>query len=207
MITVCDNGIAAHVENTLGFPASKVIYGTLESARNFWVRKNNGTEVLPYMSFIRRIEFDDEDRGARRVFVSTPSGLYKATCAKIRLQYTLEHICSRVAEQTDLIKRYIFWATREPVISVPDTQFNGSPWVFPIEFESAEDSSDLEAEEETGRIIRTTFTFAVKAVAVAFDNSGEGTEYGEINSVLGNIHLYDGVSTANAVTVAQINFS
>ncbi len=207
MITVCDNGIAAHIETALGFPANRMVYGTLESARNYWVRKNSGNESLPYMSFMRRIEFDDEDRASRKVYVTSPNGVYKASFAKIRLSYTLDHICSRVADQTDLIKRFIFWAAREPVVTVPDTQFNGDPWTFPIEFDSPEDSSDLEAEEETGRIVRTTLTFSVKTIAVAFDNDGEGTEFGLIENVLGNIHLYDGVSTAGASAATQINIS
>lgn len=205
MIVTCDNGIASHIESALGFPTTNVVYGTLESARNAWVRKNHGKELLPFMSFIRRIEFDDEDRASRSIYVTSPSGIYKASFAKIRLSYTLEHVCSRVAEQTDLIKKYIFWASREPVVQVPDTEFDGSPWSFPIEFESPEDSSDLESEEETGRIVRTTFTFTVKTIAVSFDNDGEGTEYGLISQVLANIHMYDGVNTSGATEVASID--
>jgi len=205
VITVCDSGIAGVIEEQLSVPATSVVYGTLEAARNFWVRKNNGKEVLPYMAFSRRVEFDDTDRAIRSVNVVTADGVSKASFARIRVSYTLEHVCAKVADQTALIKKYMFWGSRNPVISIPDTLFDGEDWVFPIECDSPEDNSDLEAEEETGRVVRTTLLFTVKTVAVEFDNTGDGTEYSQITSILARIHCYDGFSTNNSVVVATLD--
>lgn len=196
MIVFIDGKIASILSEMLGVDASSIVYGRLPVARNFWVRHNEGIEKLPYVSFFREIDFG-ERRDVQTVNVKTSGESKAVKFTPIVLKYTVEHIGDSVMEQTNMIRDYMFWVNDSPTFEFDSVE--GDPWVLGGVFEAPEDNSDLEDEEESGRIVRTTFSFEINAYLTS-----ESVISGVIDDILASIYLYDGVVDDYVVKVADI---
>jgi len=162
----------------IGFPKDRVIFGQLETARNFWIRYNaekSGVAMRPYMTFFRKYRFHDTNKMwyKTQLLDVNNEGTYMEH-SYCWLDYTIEIIdgpdvangAGGILGQNTYIKKYMTWAAKETSFKLLDT--DGVQWPFRIIAEDPEDNSDLEAFENgtSDETIRTTFTFAVESYLV-----------------------------------------
>jgi len=188
MIILTDDRIVNTFEEKFGIKTDHMIYGSLEVAKRYWTKFNKGTEVLPYLSFFRRVKFhEDFKSGGRDLAISITGKTKDIRFTRIQLEYEVNIISDKVIDQIEYFRNYIFWANESPVIKIID--FEGNELSFGVKFEDPEDNSDLESEEEVGRIVRSTFTFTVGSMLTNINQ----VEQGKITKALLCVHLYDGV--------------
>jgi hypothetical protein len=185
VIAAADATIVTGLEPILGIPADRMIFGQLEYARNYWVRSHNGIEEFPYLAFYRTFEFGERrDMVTRQLRNDVPGSVTTVRYTPIILNYTIEHVGDKVVDQVNIIRRYLFWASSTPSLTFTDSE--SREWPFAVEFEPPEDNSDLEAEEESGRVVRTTLTFRVHTFVMDVTTAVGG----QILQILGRVHQY-----------------
>lgn len=199
MTEYVDLHIAQMMFDKIGFPKGRVIYGQLETARNWWVRYNAekpGVAMRPYMAFFRKHRFHDTNKmwyDTQMLDVANRGvHLEHSYCW---LDYTIEIIDGpNVAEgeggilgQNRYIKEYMTWAAKQTSFKLLDA--DGIEWPFRIVVEDPEDNSDLEAFESgtSDEVLRTTFNFAVESYLV-----DRATSPGVIEQLHLFLHSYTG---------------
>ena len=190
MIVLTDDRVITILSGKFNIPANRIIYGQLEVAQNHWVRyceTNSIPNLHPYMAFYHTVRFHEEDRMLRKAQVvdGDPATEEKQiSYTPCFLEYVVEIIGSSIVDQIEYIRKYFIWVNGNAHIEYTDDQ--SQTWKFKMVGEDPEDNSDLEAEEDTGRVVRTTFTFRVDTFILE-----EASVSGYITEVLQNIHLYE----------------
>ena len=203
MIVALDSIMAARIEGSFGISADRIVWGPVDHASHRWIRRNNGNRALPYASFYRTLGFHPEKRAGLTAMLRGADGRsVSIRGAYARAQYQVEHFTENVSDQIDLVRKYMLWAASGGTISVTDGR--SLTWTFAVEFEDPEDNSDLEAEEETGRLVRTTLPFAVDLLLVEFEDPN--LSIGPISDILSRIHGYDNIP-GDGVEFVTLNLS
>jgi hypothetical protein len=192
MIELTDAKMVDELSRILQFPLDRIIYGQLTTAKTYWMqyRKSNSTkdnviEELPYMAFYRTIKFHEQNKKSSSLevtgFDDKTSMRHFCQCM---LNYTVEVMTAKVTQQNSIMKRYILWATTEDCIQFKDDA--GVDWSFRVIPDDPEDNSDLEMEEDYGRIIRTTLNIQVEGLLMETGSD----DIVPILDILAKIHLY-----------------
>lgn len=198
MIISVDAQIVNFISEVTRLPASSIVYGTYNAARRAWMRepKNKGVANLPYACFSRAFDFalmkDTKTVKVETGDASNPYLSIKFTPCVIT--YTIEFLSATVVEQMLVIKNYFFRVSEKPNIKFTDVY--GRDWTFGLESEPPQDNTDLDAEEENDRIIRTTLTFRLE---VQLTNVTQVTAI--IKEILSSILNYDGLSLLDQFTI------
>lgn len=188
MIVIVDDKIVVKLNTEFNIPLSSMIYGRMEEATNHWVKINNGVRKLPYLTFFHTIGFH-ETKQVERVDIVDGTENKNIRFSLINLNFTVELVGDSVLDQINHMRKYMFWANETPFIAIDDALKTGKEWKFKVDFEDPEDNSDLEAQEESGRIVRTAFNFKVETYLTDVNVISQGL----ITNALGNIHLYSGI--------------
>lgn len=203
MIVLTDDRVVSILSTKFSIAANRIIYGQLEYAKNYWVRytEENAIQYIhPFMTFYHLIRFDENNRQCKYAEVTIPEHtipgptpedepvVVPESQGKVRftpcvIEYTVEIVGNNVVDQVEYIRKYFFWINGNACIIYTDA--DGQEWNFKVTGDDPEDNSDLEAEEETGRVVRTTFNFRVDTFIL--ENS---SATGYITEILQNIHLY-----------------
>lgn len=190
MTELIDAEIVSELHRILNFPVDRMIYGQLATGKTYWVRYNSnnpGVAELPYLTFFRTHKFHPDNKKVDKVdIIDFDDSAKNVKTMHCMLSYVIEVLTQNVADQNKIMKRFMFWASGQDAITITDA--NGTQWSFRIIPEDPEDNSDLEAEDEQGRVIRTTLTFQVESVL--FERTTE--QAGIILEILGNMHGYYG---------------
>ena len=202
MITLTDDRIVNQFNQVFGIDFNRMVYGQLNVAEKYWIRyneKQSGISYYPFLSFYHRIASHDNFKNWDSFQAYNDAGdMFLTEFVKIKLNYVVEIIGNRVIDQINYMRNYLLWVSKSPNIQVVDNE--GVTWYFGVVPEDPEDNSDLEEEEEKGRIVRTTFNFAVDSL-IRKDNNEEATPY--ITEILSRIHLYgsDNISNESTETI------
>lgn len=178
MTEYVDLYMAQMMFDKIGFPKDRVIFGQLETAKNWWTRYNAdkpGVAMHPYMAFFRRHRFHDANKMwyKTQMLNAQNEGTY-VEHSYCWLDYTIEIIDGpNVAEgeggiigQNNYIKKFMTWVAQQTSFKLLDQ--DGITWAFRVIAEDPEDNSDLEAFENgtSDETIRTTFVFSVESYLV-----------------------------------------
>lgn len=202
MTEVIDAEIVKEFNRVLKFPINRMIWGQLETAKQYWTRymsSHKGVGCLPYLAIYRIHKFHDLTKKTELVdIIDTDDIAKRVKSLQVMLAYTIEILTVNVSDQNKLVKRFMLWAASESALSVTDA--NGTKWSWRIIAEDPEDNSDLESEDEQGRVIRTTFTFQVESILL--DRTEDNT--GVILDILAQIHGYYGDNMAEIHIVPEV---
>lgn len=192
MIELTDAKMVNELSRIFNFQPERIIWGQLFTAKKYWVQFQSdqpGIAELPYMAFYRIPRFHDTFKKSELVQVIDYDDVSREMRSlPVMLNYTVEIMTKTVREQNELFKSFMFWVTSESKITFTDD--TGVEWSFRIIAEDPEDNSDLEAEEDIGRIIRSTFNIQVESIML--DKSDIA---GPILDILARIHgYYDSIS-------------
>jgi hypothetical protein len=151
------------------------------------------------MSFHRLPKFHDTFKKTEHLEIIDHNGEPQITkYIPIMSAYTVELLQPHVIDQTRAMKAYMLWAGLESAISFKDE--HGTPWSFRVVAEDPEDNSDLEAEEDQGRIIRSTFNFQVETILLELSDTSA-----PIQEILMNIHgYYDDIDNSHLIEEVKI---
>lgn len=187
MTELVDAKIIGELARIFRFQPERIIWGQLFTARLYWGEFYSsvpGTAMLPYMAVYRLPKFHDSFKKTEKTeIVDTDGNAKMVDFLPVMLNYTVEIVSSTVVEQNAYFKYFMLWAGKESAIGFMDDL--GVPWKFRIIPEDPEDTSDLESEEDQGRIIRTTFNFQVESIMLDKEDIA-----GPILEILSRIHCY-----------------
>jgi len=202
VIILIDDRIVNDLKTKFSIPLASMIYSQLEVAKTHWIRINNGVMKLPFIAFYRRVQFAELFKVAHTTQVTgfpSPNIEQEVKFTWVDLAYTVEIVHESIVDQVAYFRDYIFWANEAPIIQITD--LDGNKWKFKVRFEDPEDNSDLESEEELGRVVRTTLNFTVEAILLDRSIISQGL----ITKALASIHLYDGQIDAFTEKVADLS--
>lgn len=158
MIQYVDDELAYSLHLMLKASVDTIYWGNLASVRRFVVGKNRRLE-LPYFAFYRRVLPHDDKKTYTIPVRSTTGELVYAKYVHSKVQYTVECMLPTVTDQNDVIRNFLIWGGENPTITIE--QYLDDPIDLHVAFEEPEDNTDLEAESEIGRLVRTTLTMTV----------------------------------------------
>lgn len=167
MIYACDLEVARNFTEILNVPVEKFVYGNIDIAREFWIHQNEirpGVEAIPWVAFYRMIEFGEEVRVCHSTQIIDNTGDGNHIDFKFIpaiFNYTIEYISDKVTDQVEAIRKYFFKSGSQPMFEVSDIY--GNSWQLKAVFENPDDTSDLESQPDSGRLVRTTFEVRVEA--------------------------------------------
>jgi hypothetical protein len=204
MTELVDAKMVEELSRIFTFAPERIIWGQLFTAKLYWTKHYSsvpGTAMLPYMAFYRVPKFHDRTKKQEMTQVVDFDGKSKEMkFLPVMLSYTVEVMTKTVREQNQLFKQFMFWASSEGAISFKD-DYN-IDWAFRVIAEDPEDASDLESEEDMGRVIRSTFTIMVESIM--FDRSKEIA--GPVIDILARIHgYYDSID--DTFPIGEINIT
>lgn len=188
MVTLTDAKVAEVLFSILNIPTDRYVYGAYFVAKNYWIRYNiehPGIEMLPYVCFFRNFRFSEINKKAGDLEIIDFDDKAKvASFMPVTLAYIVELVTANVYEANLLVKRWMMWCGKIGTISFRDE--GGIEWKFRVIPEDPEDNSDLDQEDDLGRVIRTTLNFQVESV---FVDKGDDIAL-PVLEILSHIHLY-----------------
>ena len=203
MIELTDAKIAGILKDKLNFPMDRVVYGNFYTATNYWTRYNAdkpGIARLPYMAFFRTFRFSEVTKKSEEADIIDFDDVSRPMkIMPVMFAYIIEMMTSSVYEANLLIKRWMMFCGTESAISFVDG--NGNTWKWRIIPEDPEDNSDLDQEDDLGRVVRTTLNFQVESVFFIRDVEIAGP----ILEILSNIHGYYDVPENSVLITTGIN--
>jgi len=202
MIELVDAKLVGELSRIFSFPLDRIVWGSLYTAQLYWTTYLSGitgVSELPYMAFHRLPKFHDAFKKTESLEIIDHNGeAQKTKYIPIMSHYTVELIQPRIIDQTKAMKAYMLWAGLEAAVSFKDA--HGTDWSFRVVPEDPEDNSDLEAEENQGRVIRSTFNFQVETILLELSDTSA-----PIQEILMNIHgYYDDIDSAGLISDVTI---